>query len=314
MAVVASAAAADAGGSAAQITERRLVSVLFLDLVAFTTLSEQRDAEDMRSLLDGYFQTAQNVIGRHGGVIEKFIGDAVMAVWGTPTTREDDAERAVRAGLELVDAVTALGAETGTPLQARCGVLTGEAATTVGVDHQGMVTGDMVNTASRLQSAADPGGVLVGEATYRAASRAIAFEAAGTLSVKGKEEPVAAWRALRVVAERQGHNRMAIEPPFVGRAEELRTLKELLHAAGREGKPRVDLGDGDRRHREVATVVGVAEVRRRTHGDNLVAPWPLPVLRRRCHVLGARRDGSDACWDRRDRCTGRLSIEARRPA
>ena len=237
MAVVAP-AAADAGGSAAQITERRLVSVLFLDLVAFTTLSEQRDAEDMRSLLDGYFQTAQNVIGRHGGVIEKFIGDAVMAVWGTPTTREDDAERSVRAGLELVDAVAALGAETGTPLQARCGVLTGEAATTVGVDHQGMVTGDMVNTASRLQSAADPGGVLVGEATYRAASRAIAFEAAGTLSVKGKEEAIAVWRALRVVAERQGHNRMAIEPPFVGRSEELRTLKELLHAAGREGKPR----------------------------------------------------------------------------
>ena len=87
--------------------------MLFLDLVGFTTLSEQRDAEDMRTLLDSYFETAQTVIARHGGVVEKFIGDAVMAVWGTPVTREDDAERAVRTGLELVDAVAALGASDG---------------------------------------------------------------------------------------------------------------------------------------------------------------------------------------------------------
>jgi len=226
-------------GAAAQTTERRLVSVLFLDLVAFTTLSEHRDAEDMRTLLDAYFETAQTVIGRHGGVVEKFIGDAVMAVWGTPITREDDAERAVRAGLELVGEVAALGVATGSTLEARCGVLTGEAATAQGANHQGMVTGDMVNTASRLQSAAKPGWVLVGEATYRAASSAIAFEVAGELTLKGKEAPVPVWRALRVVAERQGQNRMAVEPPFVGRAEELRMLKELLHGAGREGKPRV---------------------------------------------------------------------------
>ncbi|MFZ0324558.1 MAG: adenylate/guanylate cyclase domain-containing protein [Actinomycetes bacterium] len=227
------------GSAPAPTTERRLVSVLFLDLVGFTTLSEQRDAEDMRTLLDAYFETAQTAIARHGGVVEKFIGDAVMAVWGTPVTREDDAERAVRAGLELVDAVAALGASMGVPLRARCGVLTGEAATTQGVDHQGMVTGDMVNTASRLQSAAEPGWVLVGEGTYRAASGAVAFEPAGDLSLKGKGEQVRAWRALRVVAERQGQNRMAIEPPFVGRSEELRMLKELLHATGREGKARV---------------------------------------------------------------------------
>jgi len=224
---------------AASTTERRLVSVLFLDLVGFTTLSEQRDAEDLRTLLDSYFETAQTVIGRHGGVVEKFIGDAVMAVWGTPVAREDDAERAVRAALELVDAVAALGTSTATPLLARCGVLTGEAATTLGADHQGMVAGDMVNTASRLQSAAEPGTVLVGEATLRAASGSIAFEPAGDLALKGKGEPVGAWRALRVVAERQGANRMAIEPPFVGRGEELRMLKELLHATGREGKARV---------------------------------------------------------------------------
>ncbi len=220
-------------------TERRLVSVLFLDLVSFTTLSERRDAEDMRSLMDTYFETARTVIERHGGVVEKFIGDAVMAVWGTPVTHEDDAERAVRAALELVDAVAALGTSMDLPLQARGGVLTGEAATSPDAGNQGMVTGDMVNTASRLQSAAEPGSVFVGEATFRAASRAVAFEEVGDLTLKGKDESVRAWRALRVVAERQGYNRMAIEPPFVGRAEELRLLKDMLHATGREGKSRV---------------------------------------------------------------------------
>ena len=162
-----------------------------------------------------------------------------MAVWGTPVTHEDDAERAVRAALELVDAVAALGDSVGVPLQARGGVLTGEAATSAGAGNQGMVTGDMVNTASRLQSAAAPGQVFVGEATYRAASRAIAFEEVGELDLKGKGEAVRAWRALRVIAERHGANRMAIEPPFVGRAEELRLLKDLLHATGREAKARV---------------------------------------------------------------------------
>jgi class 3 adenylate cyclase/tetratricopeptide (TPR) repeat protein len=226
-------------GEAPGATERRLVSVLFLDLVSFTTLSEQRDAEDMRGLMDRYFETARTVIERHGGVVEKFIGDAVMAVWGTPVTHEDDAERAVRAALELVDAVEALGTELEAPLHARGGVLTGEAATAPSAENQGMVTGDMVNTASRLQSAAEPGQVFVGEPTYRAASRAVAFEEVGELALKGKDERVRAWRALRVVAERQGAKRMAIEPPFVGRNEELRLLKELLHATGREGKARV---------------------------------------------------------------------------
>ena len=221
------------------LTERRLVSVLFLDLVGFTTISEQRDAEDMRSLLSAYFESARAIIERHGGVVEKFIGDAVMAVWGTPIANEDDAERAVRSALELIDGVEALGQANGLPLQARGGVLTGEAATMPGAVAEGMVTGDMVNTASRLQSAAEPGAVFVGESTYRAASRAIAFADVGELSLKGKEARVRAFRALRVVADRGGANRMAIEPPFVGRREELRLLKDLLHATGREGKARV---------------------------------------------------------------------------
>jgi class 3 adenylate cyclase len=221
-------------------TERRLVSVLFADLVGFTTLSEHRDAEDVRDLLSGYFDAARQVIERHGGLVEKFIGDAVMAVWGTPIAYEDDAERAVRAGLELVAAVAGLGRDMDIDLAARAGVLTGEAATTEGGHAEGIVVGDMVNTASRLQSAAEPGTVLVGDSTHRAASKAIAFSDGGNLSLKGKDEPVHAWRALRVVGERRGSGRASgLEPPFVGRSEELRLVKDLLHATEREGKARL---------------------------------------------------------------------------
>jgi hypothetical protein len=159
-----------------------------------------------------------------------------MAVWGAPVAREDDAERAVRAGLELVDAVTTLGPE----IVARAGVLTGEAAVTIGAVNQGLIAGDLVNTASRLQSAAEPGTVLVGEATQRAASAAIAFEPAGPQTLKGKAAPVPAWRAVRVVAERRGRNRSeTLEAPFVGRDEELRLLKDLFHVSAREGKSRL---------------------------------------------------------------------------
>jgi class 3 adenylate cyclase/tetratricopeptide (TPR) repeat protein len=218
------------------IAERRLVSILFADLVGFTTLAEGRDAEDTRELLTRYFDISRDVIGRYGGTVEKFIGDAVMAVWGAPIAHEDDAERAVRAALELVDAVKALGPG----IAARAGVLTGEAAVTIGATNQGMVAGDLVNTASRLQSAAAPGTVLVGEATERAASRAIAFEPAGDQSLKGKAAPVPAWRALRVVAERGGRNRTeALEAPFVGRDDELRLLKDLFHATARERRARL---------------------------------------------------------------------------
>jgi class 3 adenylate cyclase len=220
------------------VAERRLVSVLFVDLVGFTTASEQRDAEDTRELLNRYFELSRDIVDRHGGVIEKFIGDAVMAVWGTPTAHEDDAERAVRSALQIVEGVAGLDAAQS--MQARAGVLTGETAVTIGATGQGMVAGDLVNTASRLQSAAAPGSVLVGQATMRAASGAISFEEAGAQSLKGKESPVPAWRAIAVVARRRGEGRAAmLEPPFVGRDEELRALKDQFHAAAREGKPRL---------------------------------------------------------------------------
>jgi class 3 adenylate cyclase len=293
----------------APVAERRLVSILFADLVGFTTLAEGRDAEDTRELLSRYFDLGREVIERYGGTVEKFIGDAVMAVWGAPTAREDDAELAVRAALELVESVHTLGPS----LSARAGVLTGEAAVTLGAVGQGMVAGDVVNTASRLQSVARPGTVLVGEATQRAASKAIAFEPAGEQALKGKAAPVPAWQAVRVVAERGGRNRSeTLEAPFVGRQDELRLLKELFHATGREGRSRLVSVIGAGRHRQDAPGLGVPQVRGRPPGRNLVARRPLPCVRRGDQLLGPRRDGPPAVWPPRERRRAHDPGEGRR--
>jgi class 3 adenylate cyclase/tetratricopeptide (TPR) repeat protein len=217
----------------APASERRLVSVLFADLVGFTTLSESRDAEEVRELLSTYFDTCRRLVSLYGGTVEKFIGDAVMAVWGTPVAQEDDAERAVRAALDLVAAIPELDPA----LQARAGVLTGEAAVTLGAEGEGMVAGDLVNTASRIQSAAEPATVLVGETTKRASEAAIAYEEAGLHELKGKAEAVPLYRALRVTAGRAGALKSeGLEPPFVGRDRELRLAKELFHASADEKK------------------------------------------------------------------------------
>jgi class 3 adenylate cyclase/tetratricopeptide (TPR) repeat protein len=227
-----------ASGTPPPIAERRVVSVLFADLVGFTTLAENRDSEDVRELLSRYFDASRRLIELYGGTVEKFIGDAVMAVWGTPVATEDDAERAVRAALDLLAAVSALGQEMGVEgLRARAGVLTGEAAVTLGAEGQGMVAGDLVNTASRIQSAAKPGEVLVGEATRRASERAIVYAEAGAYELRGKAEPVELWRAVRIISGRQGAQRsVGLESPFVGRDRELRLVKELFHASAEEHK------------------------------------------------------------------------------
>ncbi|MGI8727261.1 MAG: adenylate/guanylate cyclase domain-containing protein [Solirubrobacterales bacterium] len=226
-------------GGPVAAAERRFVTVLFADLVGFTPMSEQHDPEEVRDLLSRYFEFARQVIEGYGGTVEKFIGDAVMAVWGAPVAHEDDAERAVRAGLELVDRVKQLSIGD-VALTLRAGVVSGEAAVSTGRVGEGMIAGDIVNTASRLQSVAPPGVVLVGESTQRATSAAIAYEQAGEQLLKGKAAPVEAWRALRVVARVGGAGREeGLEPPFVGRDEELRLLKDQLHMAERERKLRV---------------------------------------------------------------------------
>jgi class 3 adenylate cyclase/tetratricopeptide (TPR) repeat protein len=219
-------------------TERRLVSVLFADLVGFTTLSESRDPEEVRELLSRYFDESRRVVERYGGVVEKFIGDAAMAVWGSPVAHEDDAERAVRAALELTALVRDLGAEVGAPdLRARAGVLTGEAAVNLGAEREGMVAGDLVNTASRIQSVAGPGAVLVGDSTMRTTGAVIAYEPAGSHELKGKEAPVELFQALRVVGLRRAAGRSTfLEPPFTGRDRELRMIKDLFHDAADHGK------------------------------------------------------------------------------
>ncbi len=285
-----------AAARAAPVAERRLVTVLFADLVGFTPLSESRDAEDVRELLSRYFETTRRLIDLYGGTVEKFIGDAVMAVWGTPVATEDDAERAVRAGLDLAAAVTALGDDVGAPdLRARVGILTGEAAVTLGAAGEGMVAGDLVNTAARIQAVADPGAVLVGEATRRAAERTVVFEDAGVHELKGKSEPIALWRARRVVAGARGQLKSTgLEPPFVGRESELRLVKELFHTSA------------DERKAYLVSITGIAgigksrlawEFYKYFDGDRanlVVASGPLPLLRRGRHLLGAGGHGADA--------------------
>jgi class 3 adenylate cyclase/tetratricopeptide (TPR) repeat protein len=221
-------------------------SVLFCDVAGFTPLSESRDPEAVRELLSGYFDISRTIIGRYGGVVEKFIGDAVMAVWGTPTATEGDTERAVRAALDLVAAVADLGAQAGVPgLAARAGLVTGEVAVTLGAVGEGMVAGDAVNTAARLQSTAEPGHVLVDGATYRLAGSAVGFADAGEHRLKGKADPVRLWRATRVLAGVGGSQRVdGLEAPLIGRDAELRTIRELFHAAAERRVPRLVLVSG----------------------------------------------------------------------
>jgi class 3 adenylate cyclase len=216
-------------------------SVLFADLVGFTTLSETRDPEDVRALLSRYFDVARTIVGRHGGVVEKFIGDAVMAVWGTPVATEEDAERSVRAGLELVDAVRALGIETGIDgLAARAGVVTGEVAVSLGAVGEGLVAGDAVNTAARVQAAAPAGHVFVDSTTRRLTAAAISFTDAGVHQLKGKVEPEQLWEVTRVIAAVGGSQRVdGLEAGLIGRDSELRLIKELFHASADRRTPRL---------------------------------------------------------------------------
>jgi class 3 adenylate cyclase/tetratricopeptide (TPR) repeat protein len=221
--------------------------VLFADLVGHTTYSEGHDPEDVRELLSAYFEVCSTVVRRYGGVVEKFIGDAVMAVWGVPTAHEDDAERAVRAGLELVTEISALGERSRVPsLRLRVGIVSGEVATTIGAVDQGMVAGDAVNTAARIQSLASAGEVWVDEATRALTLSAVTFEDRGEHLVKGKTEPVRVHRAAAIVAALGGEQRVdGLEAPLVGRDRDLRLLKELFHSAEESRRPHLVVVDGE---------------------------------------------------------------------
>ncbi len=213
------------------VAERRQVSILFADLVDFTGFAEGRDVEEVRDLQARYFDVSREVILRYGGTVEKFVGDAVMALWGAPVAREDDAERAVRAAVELVDSIAALGSDLGIAgLAARAGIVSGEAAVTLGAIGQGIVAGDVVNTAARLQAVARPGTVLVDEATYRMVRDAVLFVRAEDQILRGKRAPVPAWEVRQIIAMRRGLERArAPEAPLVGRESDLAMAKAMLH-------------------------------------------------------------------------------------
>jgi class 3 adenylate cyclase/tetratricopeptide (TPR) repeat protein len=215
--------------------ERKVVSVLFVDLVGFTDRSDRADPEDVRATLRPYHERVKADIERFGGTVEKFIGDAVMAVFGAPVAHEDDAERAVRAALRILLTIEELCAE-GLDVAVRAAVTTGEAVVTLGIRPErgeGMVAGDVVNIASRLQTSAAPGTVIVDETTLRSAESAIAFEPLEPVEAKGKAEPIPAWRAVEA-RSRVGEAEMTTRTPFVGRAHESAVMLETFLRVERE--------------------------------------------------------------------------------
>jgi class 3 adenylate cyclase len=216
--------------------ERKLVSVLFVDLVGFTARSERADPEDIREALQLYHAEAKQRIEHHGGVLEKFIGDAVMAVFGAPVAYGDDAERAVRAGLRVLEGIRELNREHALELAARAAVETGEAVVSLGAAQgDALATGDVVNTASRLQSAAPEGRLLVGGETYRATRHAIRYEPFGPVDAKGKERAVDTWLAVEPLA---GPAERALrETPLVGRSRELELMLSVWRRSVTELRP-----------------------------------------------------------------------------
>jgi class 3 adenylate cyclase/tetratricopeptide (TPR) repeat protein len=222
------------GAPAVTLEERKIVTSLFCDLVGFTAASEAADPEDVNRVLGGYFRLARAQIEGHGGVVEKFIGDAVVGVFGVPAAREDDPERAVRAGLRICEGAADLRGLRRGPLELRVGVNTGTALVQLGVNPasgQGFVTGDAVNTAARLQSAAPVGGVAVGLATWEATSRVFEYEELEPAVLKGKAEPVRVFWALAPRARMGVDLTRTHDSPFVGRAAELDMLTAAFDRA-----------------------------------------------------------------------------------
>jgi class 3 adenylate cyclase/tetratricopeptide (TPR) repeat protein len=219
------------GGAAEE--ERKLVSVLFVDLEGFTASSDDADPEDVRDLLEAYHASAKECIEQYGGTVEKFIGDAVMAVFGAPVAHGDDAERAVRAGLRVLEQVEAHG------LSARAAVNTGEAVVRLADQASGeaIALGDVVNTASRLQSHAPTGRVLVGDATFRSTRQAIRYEPHDAVTAKGKAEPVTAWLAVEAFPRAEGDIPSAVA--FVGRGRELELVGSVWNQAVSDRRPHV---------------------------------------------------------------------------
>jgi class 3 adenylate cyclase/tetratricopeptide (TPR) repeat protein len=223
--------------------ERKVITVLFADLVGFTSRSEQLDPEDVEAILRPYHERLRYELERWGGTVEKFIGDAVMALFGAPVAREDDPERAVRAALAIRDWIAEQG-----ELQVRIAVNTGEALVNLDARPEageGMATGDVVNTASRLQSAAPVNGILVGDGTYRATAETIEYREHAEVEAKGKEAPVPVWEIVQARARFGVDLTPESRTPLVGREREVELLVGALERARRQRSP------------ELVTLIGV---------------------------------------------------------
>ena len=241
--------------------QRKVVTVLFCDVSGSTSLGEALDPERLRALLARYFQRMKAIIESHGGTVEKFIGDAVMAVFGVPVLHEDDALRALRAAVEMRDAMPELG------IEARIGVTTGEVVT--GTEER-LATGDAVNVAARLEQAAEPGDVLVGQPTLALVRDAVEVEPIEPLVLKGKSEPVPAYRLLRVLEAPERRH----EAVFVGRESELTILQQAWRRAKEE------------RRCELVTLVGEAGVGKSRLVAELVNGIEATVVLGRCLPYG----------------------------
>jgi class 3 adenylate cyclase len=230
-----------------QRDERKIVTVLFVDLVGFTARSEHLDPEDVREMLNTYYSRLRSEIEPYGGVVEKFIGDAVMAVFGAPTAHGDDPERAVRAALAVREAVADLNqADPELDLQIRLAVNTGEAIVSLAARTEAgeaMIAGDVVNTASRLQSAAPTNGILVGEETHRATRSLVEYEEAEPVTVKGKRDPCNVWLALGT--RTAPGERVMSTVPIVGRTNELAVLQRIFESVTSERRPHLVTVLGD---------------------------------------------------------------------
>lgn len=232
---------------ASRSDERRVATVLFADLAGFTGLSESLDPEQVKNLVDRCFSRLALDVTSHGGVVDKVLGDAIVAIFGAPVAHEDDPERAVRAALQMQRTIAALSAETrdaggvSPPLEMRVGVNTGEVlvgSISAGGDYTAM--GDAVNVAARLQTMAERGTVVVGPSTYAATSAVVRYEPLGPLRARGREAAVEGWRAVETLAP-PGDRSRGMGAPLVGRDTELCLLRESLSLALGRGRPQVTL-------------------------------------------------------------------------
>jgi class 3 adenylate cyclase/tetratricopeptide (TPR) repeat protein len=243
---------------------RKTVSVVFCDLVGSTALGERTDPEVLRELMSRYHAELRTILERHGGTVEKFVGDAAMAVFGLPQSHEDDALRAVRAAVQAHAAVVRLG------LEVRIGINTGEVVAGTG---ETLATGDAVNVAARLEQVAGPGEILIGSATERLVRGRVRTEEAGPLSLKGKREPVPAFRVLEAFEDIPAFTR-PIDAPFVGRGTELETLERMLGTATGSRTP------------QLATIVGAPGIGKSRLARELVGRAAARILVGRCLSYG----------------------------